>query len=128
MTTTATAEISVQNTDHPDKVVYHTKFEMVSDNTNAIRGGCEGLDGLPAMIMEIRGVTKVSAFPYMLAITRAPMFDWSDIRPRVEEILRMFANSQKQLEEAVGHGHKTSVVACSAAGKTKARPRVLPAS
>lgn len=102
MTTTATAEISVQNTNHPDTVVYHTKFEMVSETVAASRGDASELSGIPEMVLSIRGVMKVAVYPYLLSVTRAPMFDWKDIRPSVEEILRMFAASQKQLKEAVG--------------------------
>jgi Scaffold protein Nfu/NifU N terminal len=124
MTTTATADISVQNTDHPDKVVYHTKFELVSENVTAIRGDSANVGGLPEIILAVRGVTKVAAYPYMLAITRAPMFDWNDIRPSIEEILVMFASSQKQLEGAVnGLGSKPAEVAQSKTGQVQASPR-----
>ena len=111
MTTTATADISVQNTDHPDRLVYHTKFEMVSENVCAIRGDSVELDGLPQMVMDVRGIVKISVYPYMLAITRAPMFDWKDIKPGVEEILKMFVMSQKQLEDAVNNGPKLGKMA-----------------
>lgn len=125
MITTATADISVQNTDHPDKVVYHTKFEMVSENVTAIRGDCADVGGLPEIILAIRGVTKVTAYPYMLAITRAPMFDWNDIRPGIEDILKMFASSQKQLEGAVdGSGSEPGEVAQSKTRQVQTRPRI----
>jgi hypothetical protein len=75
------AEISVQPTQDPNVKAYHTRYEL-------------GEFGL--LMLEIRGVTQVHVMPYLLLITKGQMFEWDEISPKVEDILKGFGRRNAQ--------------------------------
>jgi hypothetical protein len=93
------AEITVQLTNDPNVWVYHTRFELADKPETGVRGCSEEVGAFGNLILEIRGVVGVQVGPYILLVTKAPLFDWVEIDPSVQEILKTFARSQKQIED-----------------------------
>ena len=89
------AEVTVQPTDDPNIKAYHTRFEMSSGPESGTRGNEESLSDFGRLILEIRGVSQVRVTPYVLLVTKAMLFSWGEILPKVEDILRGFVQSQK---------------------------------
>lgn len=94
------AEITVQLTNDPNVWVYHTRFELVSAPEVGLRGCVEEVGAFGRLILEIRGVVQVNVGPYMLLVTKAPLFAWPEIDPSIQAILKTFAMSQRQIEDA----------------------------
>ena len=92
-------EIVVNPTQDPNIVVYNTRFEMSSGPEVGCRGSAGELGAFGNLMLEISGVVQVHVHSYMLLITKAPLFSWDEIRPRVEIILKEFATSQRQLKD-----------------------------
>ena len=93
------AEITVQLTNDPNAWVYHTRFELASGFESGARGCSEEMGAFGKLILEIRGVVQVHLGPYMLLVTKAPLFTWPEIDPSIKEILKTFAISQRQIED-----------------------------
>ena len=113
------SDITMQQTEDPNTLVYHTKFEMTDVNQSAVRGNSFDLCEFGELVLSIRGVAKISVYPYLLAVTRAPMFNWDEIRPKIENLLKHFVISQRQLEDALKPD-----VAPLAPAKRSARARI----
>lgn len=96
------AEISVQSTSDPNAKVYHTRFELSSGPESGIRGASAEVGEFGNLVLDIRGVVQVAVCPYVMLVTKAPLFEWGEIDPRVEDLLRGFAVSQHLLEEDFG--------------------------
>jgi hypothetical protein len=97
------AEISVQSTQDPNVKAYHTRYEMSSGHEAGVRGSSDELGEFGLLMLEIRGVTQVHVMPYLLLITKGQMFEWDEISPKVEDILKGFAKSQRLLlDDAAG--------------------------
>ena len=99
-TMSALAEISVQPTEDPNMKAYHTRFEMSSGPEEGTRGNSPDLGEFGNLILSTRGVIQVRVCPYILLVTKAPLFEWKEIDPEIEQILKHFAFSQRQLSEA----------------------------
>lgn len=97
---TSVAEITVQQTNDPNVLVYHTRFELASAPEMGLRGCEEEVGAFGKLILEIRGVVQVHVGPYMLLVTKAPLFEWPEIDPSVQDILKSFAKSQRLMEDA----------------------------
>lgn len=94
------AEISVQPTTDPNVKVYHTRFEMSSGPECGSRGNSEELGAFGNLVLAIPGIAQVHVCPYALMITKAPLFEWSEIDPLVEDLLKEFVISQRQIVDA----------------------------
>ena len=94
------AEITVQLTNDPNVWVYHTRFELASGLESGVRGCSEEVGAFGKLILEIGGVVQVNLGPYMLLVTKAPLFKWPEIDPIIQEILKTFAISQRQIKDA----------------------------
>ena len=94
------AEISVQPTNDPNTKAYHTRFELSSGPEVGAKGYSDNVGAFGNLILEIRGVAQVHVGPYVLLVTKAPLFEWSEIDPSIQEILKTFALSQRQIEDA----------------------------
>lgn len=89
-----------QNTQHSN--YYHTR----------IRLGCIGtycLDELAnratvsmfvKVLLEIPGVTWVDVSPYKIRVDKAELFDWSEVEPKVLELIEGLNNATKEPESA----------------------------
>ena len=93
-------DVSVQPTTDPNMRAYHARFEMSGGPEVGTRGNSEELGEFGRLVLEIRGVAQVHVCSYVMLVTKAPLFEWSEIGPEVERLLRMFAASQRQAEEA----------------------------
>ena len=93
-----TAEVIVQATDEPDMRVYNVRYELTEA---AAEDGCRGrIDGLGAfgkLLVGIRGVEVVRVQPYRFFISKAVMFEWSEIDPHVMSIVETLVASQRML-------------------------------
>jgi hypothetical protein len=108
MPTTA-VDISVQNTTDPNVRGYHTRFGMVDAPESGSRGNSAELGAFGSLFLDIRGVAHVQVGPYILLITKAPLFSWQEIDPEVVKILKMAVTSQRQMQEAIGEDVDRSV-------------------
>jgi len=96
----STTQISVQPTNDPNMKAYNTRFEMASAPESGSRGNSDELGEFGRLILNIRGVAQVHVCAYVMLVTKAPLFEWNEIDPDIEKLLRMFAISQRQLEGA----------------------------
>lgn len=95
-------DLIVQNTVDPECRAVHTTYEMSEGPEEGCRGGTEGLGEFGRLFLEIRGVVHVRVFPYLILVTKAPLFRWQDVLPHVEKIVVDFVESQKLLRREVG--------------------------
>jgi hypothetical protein len=91
------ATLTVQATNDPDVKAYHTRFELSSGPEVGSRGCDESVGEFGRLVLAIPGVAQVHVCPYILLITKAPLFEWAEIEPVVLQILKEFARSQADL-------------------------------
>lgn len=121
------AEITVQPTNDPNVKAYHSRFEMCEAPQAAAKGDAEGLDEFAKLFFGVRGVSRVTMSPYVLLITKAQLFEWEEISPGVEGILKDFVRSQRLIIEALKNGdEELEPVKSHAAGKASQPGRNLP--
>ena len=92
------ASITVQATTDPNMKVYHTRFEMSSGPEAGSRGDDEQVGGFGQLVLAIQGVSQVRVCPYILMVTKAPLFTWDEVEPNVVKLLKEFGRSQLELE------------------------------
>lgn len=119
----STVEISVQNTTDPNVKAYHTHFELSDRIELGARGSSEEMSEFGRLVLGIRGIAQVYLGPYVLVITKAPLFDWSEIDPPIQSILSTFAISQRQIEDA--HGDPTLLVVDRVKGRKMLSSRAV---
>ena len=119
----AMVEISVQPTNDPNVKVYHTRFELSSGPEVGARGCSDEMGAFGNLILEIRGIAKVHVGPYVLLVTKAPLFEWSEIDPSIQEILKTFAISQRQIEDA--HANPAPPIVDRVPGHKTPSPRTI---
>jgi hypothetical protein len=93
------ADITAQLTDDPNRMVFHTRFEMSTGYEEGARGNSSSLSEFGKLFLEIRGVAHVQVIPYTLVVSKAQLYDWTELTPQVEDILRHFVLSQRQMQE-----------------------------
>ena len=94
------AEVLVQPTDDPNIRAYHTRFEMTGGQEHGVRGCSEELSEFGKLIMKISGIVMVHLCPYVLLVAKAPLFEWEEVHPEIEKILKEFVISQRQIADA----------------------------
>ena len=119
----AMVEISVQPTNDPNVKVYHTRFELSSGPEVGARGCSDEMGAFGNLILEIRGIAQVHVGPYVLLVTKAPLFEWSEIDPSIQEILKTFAISQRQIEDA--HANPAPPIVDRVPGHKTPSPRTI---
>jgi hypothetical protein len=108
------ADIAIQATHDPNVKVYHTRFELSSGPERGGRGDVDEVGAFGRLVLEVRGVVQVHVFPYLLMATKGDLFEWSEIDPKIEALLRQFAVSQRQLESVnVGPGEDNPLLEAS---------------
>ena len=100
---TSVAEVLVQPTNDPNAMVYHTRFELSSESEMGMRGCLNDVGEFGSLILKIRGIVQVFVNPYLLLVVKSPAFNWVEIDPNVQDILKMFAISQRQIEDALAN-------------------------
>lgn len=90
-------EIAVQSTSDPNSRAYHTRFELSSKPETGMRGCSEELGAFGNLVLEVRGVVQVCVGPYVLLVTKAPLFEWDEVDASIQEILKTFVISQRQI-------------------------------
>lgn len=104
----AAVEITIQGTPDPNTKAYHTRFELSEINQSGIRGSYDAepdrantaeLGEFGKLILSMKGVVMVQIGTYVLLVTKAPLFEWSEVDPEIQSILKMFAVSLRQLNE-----------------------------
>ena len=96
----AVAEISVQPTGDPHSKVYHTRTELVETSEAAHRSDRSNASAFGSMFLDIDGVISVAIGPYLLMVTKAPLFDWAEIDFKVESILTQFVKASQGMKNA----------------------------
>ena len=91
------ANVTLEMTNDPNIRVYHTRFELCSTFEEGSRGSSGELSEFSNLMLEIRGVAHVRLLPYVLMIFKAPLFDWTEVEPKVIDLLSSFAKSQEEL-------------------------------
>lgn len=86
--------VCVQQTQDPNIMVYHTRFEMVDKTEEGWRGDTEGLGEFGKLFLEIRGVQHVRVTPYMIFIMKGVAFQWNEVQSKVLDILTTFASPE----------------------------------
>ena len=95
-----TVDVAVQPTNDPNTKAYHCRHILAPSMEEGARGNFDGLGSLGQMFLDIPGVVHVTLGPYLCLVTKAALFEWKEVEPRVEEILREFAISQRLLDVA----------------------------
>ena len=100
----AVTDILSQGTQDPDTRVYHVKFQI---NDGELQCGVRGEDNdelgeFGALVLAVRGVVHVHVSTYSLMVTKAPLFNWGEISPSIEELLANMVTCQRMLEDVVG--------------------------
>lgn len=94
------AEIATQPTSDPNVKIFHTRFEMSAGPEEGTRGNDAELGAFGQMIMsQVRGISQLHVTPYILMVTKALLYEWEEILPHVEDLLKEFARSQKTLDD-----------------------------
>ena len=119
----AMAEISVQPTNDPNVKAYHTRFSLSDGPEVGTRGCSDDVGAFGNLILEIRGIAQVHVGPYVLLVTKAPLFEWAEIDPSIQEILKTFAISQKQIEDA--HANPAPPIVDRVPGRRPLSPRAI---
>jgi hypothetical protein len=116
------AEITVQPTQDPNVKAYHTRYEMAETAEEGFRGRTNEMGEFGKLFLQIRGVIHVHVSPYVLLVTKAPLFEWAEISPTIEEILKNFTRSQRLLNETLTdvRDEKLRIPGPSIQGKTPA--------
>lgn len=95
------AEVVVQGTNDPNTQVYHTRVQLSEEMESGIRGTDHNLGALGCLLLEVPGVVQVQVHCYLILVTKAPLYAFDEIRPKVEQILSTLVISQRQLYDAV---------------------------
>ena len=124
-----TVDICAQGTGDPDMKAYHTRYEMSEKEEKGARGYEDGLGEFGRLFLCIRGIAAVSVYPYVILVTKAPLFTWEEVTPAVESILKDFIKSQKMLEKhlnapKIPEGSQEPRPVDGVAGRRPARSRV----
>jgi hypothetical protein len=88
-------DITIQPTENPNMRVYNTRYELSSSPEQGYRGASPELSEFGKLILAIDGVVSVTLGPYVLLVTKAPLFVWNEVEPKVVEILSELARSQR---------------------------------
>ena len=91
----STEDITVQPTDNPNQRVYNLRYEMASAPEMGYRGNAPQLGPFGQLILEIDGVVQVAIGPYVLLVTKAPLFTWDEVHPQIEHLLAELVRSQR---------------------------------
>ncbi len=124
----STAEVTVQPTNDPNVQAYHTRFEMSSGPESGTRGNSEEMGAFGNLILDIKGIAQLHICPYIMLVTKGPLFEWSEIEPEIKKILASFAISQRQLQDVFADNNPKDPVPDLGVGVPKTRvasPRAI---
>ena len=93
-------DISVQHTTDPNVKVYNTRVELTGKPEVGFRGCADEVGAFANLVLEIDGVTQVQLGSYVLIVTKAPLYSWDEVQPKVRGLLETFVISQRQLAAA----------------------------
>jgi len=96
-------EITVQPTENPDIRAYNTRIELSSKPEAGMRGCSEGLGEFGQLVLDIRGVMHVFVNSYVMLVTKASLFDWCEIDPSIQDLLKGLVISQRLIDDAHAH-------------------------
>ena len=94
-------EITAQVTNDPNIKGFHTRFQMADAPEMGLRGDSSGLGAFGNLVLEIRGIVQIHVCPYVLLVTKAPLFSWDEVEPQVIGLLKQAVASQRQMHDAV---------------------------
>ena len=93
--TAVNEDVTIQPTSDPNQRVYNVRFEMASSPQQGYRGNCPELGPFGQLVLAIEGVVQVAIGPYVLLVTKAPLFSWNEVEPGVVHLLSEFVRSQR---------------------------------
>lgn len=81
----------------PDVAIFHCRGELTKRTCFGVRGEGGRFPTLAHEILRMRGVVAVTVAPYAVAVSKAPLFDWSEIEGRVMALLSSFVMGEGKL-------------------------------
>lgn len=98
--------VLMQETDQPEMRVYNVRHELTEHaHEDGCRNGADKLGAFGKLLVSIPGIEVVRVQPYRFIISKAVMFDWSEIEPKVTELLENF----KYVEDLISGTRKDGV-------------------
>jgi len=94
------AELTTQPTNDPNMKAYHTRHVIASVAESGRRGTAEITSEFGSLLLNIDGVIQYHICPYVILITKANLFTWEEVEPKVNDLLVSYILSQRQLESA----------------------------
>jgi hypothetical protein len=75
----------VTTTDNTDVLVFHSRAKLTQHLWEAGQANCAVDEMCPVgqIILGIPGVTTCKIEPYGVAVVKAPLYDWDEIRPKI---------------------------------------------
>jgi len=83
--------VSIQICPVEDVRVYHVRQQLTESSQMWFREHTEGINGIAELILKIPGVASVFVFSYSVQISKAKLYRWDEIEPRILEGLEPFA-------------------------------------
>jgi Scaffold protein Nfu/NifU N terminal len=83
--------VSVQICPAEDVRIYHVRQQLTESSQMWFREHTEGVNGIAELILNIPGVTSVFVFCYSVQISKAKLYRWDEIEPRILQALEPFA-------------------------------------
>jgi hypothetical protein len=93
------AQILAQPTHDPDTRVYHVK-DRITDIRIAAAAGDSDVSDLAQIFLDIDGVSGVRIDPYLVLISKAPLYEWDEVEGRVLDILKTHSTTRFYIDSA----------------------------
>jgi hypothetical protein len=93
-----TESIILQVTEDPNLRIFNVRAELTEKK---VEDGCIGdpsdLGAFGRLILGIRGIEVVRVQTYRIFVSKAVMFSWDEIQPKVVDVLTCFVKSNEML-------------------------------
>lgn len=79
--------------------MYNVRQQLTDQpHEDGIRNGSDEMGAFGKLLLSIPGIELVRVQPYRFIVSKAVMFDWSEIEPKVIELVSHFEQHAKLLE------------------------------
>ncbi len=93
----------MQETNQPEMRVYNVRHELINtEHEDGHRYGDEKLGPFGKLLVAIPGIEVVRVQPYRFFISKAAMFEWSEIEPEIARLVGTFKDHQDLIASGLG--------------------------
>jgi len=90
---------SIHPPEAPEVAAYFSRSELVKTIVGGERGDPDVQDPVLELVLQIPGICVATVRPYIINVTKAPTYEWPEIDPQVEKLIRSFDLLEGHLEK-----------------------------